>query len=116
MATPECTYMLGFSPRSGDLDGKLHHLKVTLEDQRKLSVQARRDYFAGASAEEPQRARKGASTAVFGENEADSKEVADALRQARPRPIMIAPGCTFDPARVPEANLQALADAVRDGS
>ena len=26
---------------------------------------------------------------------------------------MIAPGCTFDPARVPAANLQALADAVR---
>ena len=85
MATPECTYMLGFSPRSGDLDGKLHHLKVTLEDQRKLSVQARRDYFAGASAEEPQRARKGASTAVFGENEADSKEVADALGIGQPQ-------------------------------
>jgi hypothetical protein len=41
------------------------------------------------------------------------EEVADALRQAQDRPIMIAPGCTFDPARVPEANLHALADAVR---
>jgi len=43
------------------------------------------------------------------------EEVADALRQAGARPIMIAPGCTFDPARVPQANLHALADAVRQG-
>jgi len=43
------------------------------------------------------------------------EEVADALRQAEARPIMIAPGCTFDPARVPEANLHALANAVRKG-
>jgi uroporphyrinogen decarboxylase len=43
------------------------------------------------------------------------EEVADALRQAEVRPIMIAPGCTFDPARVPQANLHALADAVGQG-
>jgi hypothetical protein len=40
-------------------------------------------------------------------------EMIDAIRQAGKRPIMIAPGCTFDPARVPAANLQALAGAVR---
>lgn len=40
-------------------------------------------------------------------------EVADATRQAGRRPIMIAPGCTFDPQKVPHANLEAIAEAVR---
>jgi len=53
------------------------------------------------------------STLVTGTPHQVREEVADALRQAQDRPIMIAPGCTFDPARVPEANLHALADAVR---
>jgi len=75
MATPELTYMLGFSPGSENLDGKVHHLKVTLRDSRKLSVQARNSYFAGSPAGE----RQGLAKAVFQENEADSKEVADAL-------------------------------------
>lgn len=42
-------------------------------------------------------------------------EVTDALSQAGGRPIMISPGCTFDPQRVSEQNLKALADAVRGG-
>jgi uroporphyrinogen decarboxylase len=41
------------------------------------------------------------------------KEVADALHQAGSRPIMISPGCTYDPNTVPEANLQAIGRAVR---
>jgi uroporphyrinogen decarboxylase len=40
-------------------------------------------------------------------------QVAEALRQAAGRPMIIAPGCTYDPARVPRANLKALCDAVR---
>jgi hypothetical protein len=36
----------------------------------------------------------------------------DAAAQAETRPILIALGCTFDPARVREANLRGLADAV----
>ena len=52
-------------------------------------------------------------TLVTGTPQQVRDEVVDALRQAGNRPIMIAPGCTFDPARVPEANLHALADAVR---
>jgi uroporphyrinogen decarboxylase len=44
------------------------------------------------------------------------EEVVDAIGQGEARPIMIAPGCTFDPARVPEANLHALADAVRQAN
>jgi hypothetical protein len=50
-------------------------------------------------------------TLVTGTPDQVRDEVTDALRQAGTRPIMIAPGCTFDPARVPQANLQALADA-----
>jgi uroporphyrinogen decarboxylase len=41
-------------------------------------------------------------------------EVDDAIEQAAGRPIIIAPGCTFDPKRVPPENLQALAAAVRE--
>ena len=52
-------------------------------------------------------------TLVTGTQQQVHDEVIDAIRQAGKRPIMIAPGCTFDPARVPAANLQALAGAVR---
>jgi uroporphyrinogen decarboxylase len=52
-------------------------------------------------------------TLVTGTPQKVRDEVVDALRQAGNRPIMIAPGCTFDPARVPTANLHALAEAVR---
>ncbi len=40
-------------------------------------------------------------------------EVRDALAQAGDRPILIAPGCTFDPQRVPRENLEALCQTVR---
>jgi len=40
-------------------------------------------------------------------------EVLDAVRQAGNRPIMIAPGCTFDPEAVPPANLHAAVRAVK---
>jgi uroporphyrinogen decarboxylase len=40
-------------------------------------------------------------------------QVADAIAQAGDRPIIIAPGCTYDPARVPHANLQAMCTAAR---
>lgn len=42
------------------------------------------------------------------------QEVADTLHQAGTRPIIIAPGCTFDPDRVPRANLEALARTARE--
>ena len=40
------------------------------------------------------------------------QEVADALKQAHDRPIMIAPGCTFNPDTVPAENLHAVRQAV----
>jgi uroporphyrinogen decarboxylase len=40
-------------------------------------------------------------------------EVRDAIRQARQRPIIVAPGCTYDPQAVPEENLRAVVAAAR---
>ena len=37
----------------------------------------------------------------------------DALRQAGERPILVGPGCTYDPDRVPAENLTAVCEAVR---
>lgn len=42
-------------------------------------------------------------------------QVADAVRQAAARPVIIAPGCTFNPDLVSEEALHALSDAVRNG-
>ena len=39
-------------------------------------------------------------------------EVRDALRQAGDRPIIVAPGCTYNPDAVPEENLRAIRQAV----
>lgn len=41
------------------------------------------------------------------------REVVDALAQAGDRPLIITPGCTYDPQVVPRANLEALCHAVR---
>lgn len=41
-------------------------------------------------------------------------EVHDALRQAGERPIMITPGCIYDPDAVPKENLQAIVNAMHD--
>ncbi len=40
-------------------------------------------------------------------------EVLDALQQAGERPMIVSPGCTYDPETVPPENLQAIAQAVR---
>ncbi len=40
-------------------------------------------------------------------------QVRDAIRQAQYRPILITPGCTYDPAAVPVANLRAMVEAAR---
>lgn len=43
---PEYSYILGFSPQPRDLDGHFHTLKVTVKDQSKLNLQARKGYYA----------------------------------------------------------------------
>lgn len=42
-----------------------------------------------------------------------AQQVEDAVRQAGHRPIIIAPGCTFDPVATPKKNLEALVKAAR---
>lgn len=43
---PEISYVLGFTPQNLKLDGKYHHMKVTLTGKQKWNLQARRGYFA----------------------------------------------------------------------
>jgi len=51
-------------------------------------------------------------TMSSGSPEDCAREAVDAMRQAGNRPIILAPGCTFDPATVPEENLHAIRGAV----
>lgn len=53
-------------------------------------------------------------TLVTGSPADCTRQVADALAQAGPRPIMISPGCTFDPEQVPKQNLHAMRKAVEN--
>ena len=43
---PEFYYVLGFSPRDQELDGRFHNLTVSLNRGEKLTVQARKGYYA----------------------------------------------------------------------
>ena len=43
---PEYYYVLGFSPQNLKLDGSFHGLKVTVKSPEKLTLQARRGYYA----------------------------------------------------------------------
>ncbi len=47
-------------------------------------------------------------TMTTGSPEDCEREAADAMQQAGDRPIILAPGCTFDPATVPKENLRAI--------
>jgi VWFA-related protein len=44
--TPEYSYVLAFVPQNLKLDGSFHELKVTLKSPQKLTLQARRGYYA----------------------------------------------------------------------
>jgi hypothetical protein len=43
---PEYVYVLGFSPQNLKLDGKFHDLGVKVRDPRKLTILARKGYYA----------------------------------------------------------------------
>jgi VWFA-related protein len=69
---PEVYYLLGFSPAKLKLDGKFHHLKVTLAAAGNYTVQARRGYFAPHRAEtEEAQAREEIEQAVFSQEESN---------------------------------------------
>jgi uroporphyrinogen decarboxylase len=50
-----------------------------------------------------------------GKPEDVASEVRDALKQAGERPILITPGCTYDPKRVSEDNLKSIVSTARGG-
>jgi VWFA-related protein len=50
LATPESHYVLGFVP-AGKADGRFHQLKVKLENAHKLTVDARKGYYAAPPSE-----------------------------------------------------------------
>jgi VWFA-related protein len=69
-ATPEYFYVLGFAPQNLKLDGSFHSLKVTLKSPEKLTLQARRGYFAPKDAADPsQQAKQEIEDALFSQEE-----------------------------------------------
>jgi VWFA-related protein len=57
-ARPEYVYVLGFSPQNLKLDGGFHGLKITLKSPNKLTVQARRGYYAPKHLADPEETAK----------------------------------------------------------
>ena len=55
---PEYFYTLGFSPENLKLDGTYHKLKVSLKDGAKLTLQARRGYYAPRRLNDPSETAK----------------------------------------------------------
>lgn len=75
---PEYIYILGFVPENLKNDGSFHRLKVTVKPGMKLSLQARRGYYAPKHAVDPVEAAK--------------QEIADALfsqEQVRDLPVQL---------------------------
>jgi len=69
-SAPEYLYVLGFAPQNLKFDGSFHTLKVTLNSGEKVSVQARRGYFAPKHAEDAtETAKQEIESAVFSREE-----------------------------------------------
>jgi VWFA-related protein len=69
-AAPEASYLLGFSPQNLKIDGKFHEIKVTLTSKRKVSIQARRGYYAPRTIPDPEAAAKAdIQEAIFSQEE-----------------------------------------------
>jgi VWFA-related protein len=69
-ATPEYFYTLGFSPQNLKLDGTYHHLKVSLKNPAKLTLQARRGYYAPKHIADPaEEAKQEIEDAIFSQEE-----------------------------------------------
>ena len=67
---PEYSYVLGFSPQGLKLDGNFHALKVTLKDSQRLSVQARRGYYAPKNVgDKAEQAKQEIQDALFSQDE-----------------------------------------------
>jgi VWFA-related protein len=68
--TPEFSYVLAFAPQDLKLDGNFHPLKVTLKNPQKLTVQARRGYFAPKHLADPnEQAKQEIEDALYSQDE-----------------------------------------------
>jgi VWFA-related protein len=68
--TPEYSYVLAFAPQNLKLDGSFHSLKVTLKNPQKLSLQARRGYYAPKNFANPEeQARQEIEDEMFSQEE-----------------------------------------------
>jgi len=69
-ATPDYFYTLGFSPQNLKPDGSYHSLKVSLKEPAKLTLTARRGYYAPKHAADPaEQAKQEIEEAVFSQEE-----------------------------------------------
>jgi VWFA-related protein len=68
-ATPEFSYVLGFSPAALKADGSFHRLKIRLANQKGVSVQARHGYYALKEGREEDTAASEIHDAVFSREE-----------------------------------------------
>jgi VWFA-related protein len=68
--TPEYSYVLAFAPQNLKLDGSFHNLKVTLKSPQKLTLQARRGYYAPKNYASPEeQAKQEIEDATFSQDE-----------------------------------------------
>jgi VWFA-related protein len=68
--TPEYSYVLAFTPQDLKLDGNFHSLKVTLKNSQRLTVQARRGYFAPKHLADPnEQAKQEIEDALYSQDE-----------------------------------------------
>lgn len=68
--TPEYSYVLAFTPQNLKLDGSFHELKVTLKNPQKLTVEARRGYYAPKHLDDPgEQAKQEIADAIYSQDE-----------------------------------------------
>jgi VWFA-related protein len=68
--TPDYSYVLAFTPQDLKLDGSYHALKLTLKNSQKLSLQARRGYFAPKHFSDPnEQAKQEIEDAMYSQEE-----------------------------------------------
>jgi VWFA-related protein len=68
--TPEYSYVLAFTPQDLKFDGSFHALKVTLKNPQKLTLQARRGYYAPRHFADPnEQARQEIEDAMYSQEE-----------------------------------------------
>lgn len=69
-ASPEYYYVLGFAPQNLKFDGRFHGLKVTLKNPSRLTLQARKGYYAPKQAPDAaQEAKQEIEDALFSQEE-----------------------------------------------